>query len=262
MLSKYIQEIRIYPLDRFMYPTMEYAKLCIGNGFNSHSSVSNLYALNGGNLDLHWRTLFLFQYGGEIIAKGTVYIEKEPLGNTYFLDDIIVLSEGIKSEDIKKYFGNFKKFNASAQRIPLELLPNVLKLFSEKRKLENVKLSETESFFCNRLEGNRIEYYVTKYERNPKYREQAIKIHGLTCQICGFNYETFYGRLGEGYIEVHHKKPLYTLEDEIIPNPETDMICVCSNCHRMLHRHRDTIISPEELATKLKENRGNKDNGI
>lgn len=49
------------------------------------------------------------------------------------------------------------------------------------------------------------------------------------------------------YIEVHHKKPLFSLDSEIVSNPSTDMICVCSNCHRMLHRHKDSIISPEEL---------------
>lgn len=253
-MNQHIREIRIYPLDRFMYPTVEYAKLCIGNGFDSHSSLSNLSALNGDHLDMYRITLFLFQYERKIIAKGIVYIEKEAWwGDSYYVDDIVIFDDGITANDIKKIFGQFKKFNSSAQRIPLEYLPEISKLFDEKIKVENIKLSDKESFFCNRSEGKRIEYYVTKYERNPKYREQAIKIHGFTCKICGFNFETFYGRLGEEYIEVHHLKPLYTLKEEIIPNPETDMICVCSNCHRMLHRYRDSIISPEELKTRLRQ---------
>lgn len=178
----------------------------------------------GGYLDLYRVTLFLFQYENRIIAKGTVYIEKGSWGNTYYMDEITVLDESITSKDIKNIFTEFKKFNSSVQRIPLEYLPEILKLFSKKKKSEIIELSEKESFFA--IAQKEIEYYVTKYERNPKYREQAIKIHGLTCQICGFNFEAFYGRVGEGYIEVHHKKPLYTLKEEIVPNPETDMICV------------------------------------
>lgn len=253
MNYKNVQEIRLYPLDRYMYPTEEYAKVCIENGFDSYSTVSNLYCLNGGQMNLWWRTLFLFQYEGKIIAKGNVHIEEKSWGNCYYLDDILVFDEDITTADIKKIWGEFKKFNSTTQRIPLELLPNVLKLFDEKKQTENRKLGDKESFFLNRSEGNRVEYYVTKYERIPKYREQALRIHGITCQICGFNFEEFYGRLGEGFIEVHHKKPLYSLKKEVVPNPQTDMICVCSNCHKMLHRYRDSIITPEDLIAKLGE---------
>lgn len=87
-------------------------------------------------------------------------------------------------------------------------------------------------------EGNQKQYYVTKYERNPENRKEAIHIHGYACQVCGFDFEKVYGELGKEYIEVHHIKPLYSLDEETIVNPETDLICVCSNCHRMLHRKR------------------------
>ena len=53
--------------------------------------------------------------------------------------------------------------------------------------------------------------------------------------ICGFDFEQKYGELGKGYIEVHNIKPLATLEQEVFVNLETDLICVCANCHRMLH---------------------------
>lgn len=56
-----------------------------------------------------------------------------------------------------------------------------------------------------------------------------------------------YGDLGEGYTEIHHKKPLHSLEEEVEVNPETDLVPVCSNCHRMLHRRRDRIMTIEEL---------------
>lgn len=96
-------------------------------------------------------------------------------------------------------------------------------------------------------EGKRTVYYTTKYERSSKNRGATIRIHGTKCMICGFDFEQKYGELGKGHIEVHHKKPLAILEQEVVVNPETDLICVCANCHRMLHRFKNYIVSVEEL---------------
>ena len=96
-------------------------------------------------------------------------------------------------------------------------------------------------------EGKRTVYYTTKYERSSKNRDAAIRMHGTKCMICGFDFEQKYGELGKGYIEVHHIKPLATLEQEVVVNPETDLICVCANCHRMLHRFKNYIVRPTEI---------------
>lgn len=105
-----------------------------------------------------------------------------------------------------------------------------------------------------RAEGKKKVYYTTKYERSSKNREDAIRIHGIKCMICGFDYEEKYGELGKGYIEVHHIKPLSELDEEVVINPETDLICVCSNCHRMLHRFKNYIVSVEELKHIVQDN--------
>ena len=103
-------------------------------------------------------------------------------------------------------------------------------------------------------EGKKKVYYTTKYERSTKNREAAIRIHGTKCMICGFDFEEKYGELGKGYIEVHHIKPLSEIDEEVVVNPETDLICVCSNCHRMLHRFRSYIVSVEELIQIVEDN--------
>ena len=100
-------------------------------------------------------------------------------------------------------------------------------------------------------EGRIVERYVTKYERNPKNRATAIRIHGYSCAACGFNFSEVYGELGRDFIEVHHIKPLYSLEEEVIINPETDLVCLCSNCHRMIHKKRGAIMTVEELKQSL-----------
>ena len=73
--------------------------------------------------------------------------------------------------------------------------------------------------------------------------------------ICGFDFGQKYGELGKGYIEVHHIKPLATWEQEVVINPETDLICVCANCHRMLHRFKNYIVPVEELKYIVDDNK-------
>lgn len=74
------------------------------------------------------------------------------------------------------------------------------------------------------------------YERNPINRKNAILIHGLVCQACGFDFEKAYGELGKNFIEVHHIVPLSSVKEKMKIDPETDLICLCSNCHSMIHR--------------------------
>lgn len=96
-------------------------------------------------------------------------------------------------------------------------------------------------------EGKKVVYYTTKYERNFNNRLAAIKIHGTVCEVCNFDFEKFYGELGKDYIEVHHKVPLSQINEEIVVNPETDLVCLCANCHRMIHRKKNAILTIEEL---------------
>jgi predicted RNA-binding protein with PUA-like domain len=101
-------------------------------------------------------------------------------------------------------------------------------------------------------EGEMKSYYGNRYERKAKNRLRAIEIHGTTCAVCGFNFEDVYGEHGKDFIEIHHKKPLNTLEAAAEIDSRTDLVPVCSNCHRMLHRDRENVLSVEELRDMIK----------
>lgn len=106
-------------------------------------------------------------------------------------------------------------------------------------------------------DGKITRTYSTKYERNPKNREAAINYLGLNCQVCGFNFSSTYGDIGKDYIEVHHLKPLYTLDTPKTIDPQKDLAVLCANCHKMIHRKisdRNTILSVEELKERLIQN--------
>lgn len=106
--------------------------------------------------------------------------------------------------------------------------------------------------FISAKEGRKVLYYTSKYERSPKLRAEAIRCHGNTCAACGFNFVARYGKLGKDFIEVHHTKPLFSLEEETEVHPETDLIPLCSNCHRMIHRKRNAILTVDELRKLLR----------
>jgi 5-methylcytosine-specific restriction protein A len=96
-------------------------------------------------------------------------------------------------------------------------------------------------------EGTKTQRLVNHYERDKNLRAAAVAHHGVTCKVCGFNFERAYGKRGKDYIEVHHLTPVSNLGIEIKVDPESDMTVLCSNCHRMVHRRRDHVLTPEEL---------------
>jgi hypothetical protein len=94
------------------------------------------------------------------------------------------------------------------------------------------------------VEGSKQLVSHYRRERSPKLvsskKEQFQKQHGvLHCEICEFSFEKTYPKdLGVGYIEAHHKVPLSKI-DSLIRTTLDDLMLVCSNCHRMIHRTKD-----------------------
>lgn len=118
---------------------------------------------------------------------------------------------------------------------------------------EGIKESDLQSEISQK-EGKQKAYYTTKYERNTILRKQAIEFHGTRCVVCGFDFYKKYGERGKGFIEIHHKKPLYQIDGEIYVDPKHDLVPVCSNCHRMIHRFKDDYLSIEDLDRIVKQN--------
>jgi len=85
-------------------------------------------------------------------------------------------------------------------------------------------------------------------------KEQALNLTGkLACEACIFEFEVYYGNIGKGYIECHHKTPLANFKVSTVTRLN-DLALVCSNCHRMLHRRIDTI-TIEDLRMMIKYDR-------
>src|SRR6185437_675040 len=54
------------------------------------------------------------------------------------------------------------------------------------------------------FEGAVEQVVLDQYERNARARSICIAHWGLTCVVCGFNFERHYGPASAGYIHVHH----------------------------------------------------------
>jgi len=66
----------------------------------------------------------------------------------------------------------------------------------------------------------------------------------LRCEACGFDFHETYGKLGEDFIECHHVTPVSELKAGATTRL-SDLVVVCSNCHRMLHRRRPWLTAAE-----------------
>ena len=94
---------------------------------------------------------------------------------------------------------------------------------------------------------HRREYYLTRYEKLPENREKAIAAHGFSCRACGLNFAKTYGSIGRNFIEIHHVTPLESPDQEVEIDPHRDLVCLCANCHRIIHRRKNAVMSVEEL---------------
>jgi 5-methylcytosine-specific restriction protein A len=99
---------------------------------------------------------------------------------------------------------------------------------------ENIEAFEGET------EGAAVQYLATRYERKKINRDACIRIHGSSCAGCGFSFGNSYGELADGYIEVHHIESL-AASGEVLINPATDLVPLCSNCHSVVHRVRPPL---------------------
>lgn len=111
----------------------------------------------------------------------------------------------------------------------------------------NVDLTEDDTGFP---EGKKkLRQHICR-ERNAKViklaKEKFKAEHGeLYCEACKFKFKDIYGDIGDDFIEGHHEIPVSEIPEGYKTKVE-DIILLCSNCHRMIHKKRPWI-KREEL---------------
>lgn len=100
------------------------------------------------------------------------------------------------------------------------------------------------------IEGASKTIAVNAYERNRKARTKCLNHHGHACTACRFDFSERYGEIGQGFIHVHHLKPLSEIRAEYELDPIRDLVPVCANCHAIIHC-RTPALTIEELKEHL-----------
>lgn len=190
--------------------------------------------------------------------------------------ELIAIANPIVNIPNPGYFNFFKPNRGSTN--PIINLTNSLGLseIETKEKIWNL----FQSYFClelsnkifipedpigiyGELEGDKfIRQHINQEvtNRNSKIVQKAkynafIKGKGkILCECCGFDFVSFYGKIGSRFIECHHK--IHLSKGERITHT-SDLALVCSNCHRMLHRRKEdgthhNIKTLKELIQSLK----------
>jgi 5-methylcytosine-specific restriction enzyme A len=93
------------------------------------------------------------------------------------------------------------------------------------------------------LEGETRRHLVLHRRREAKLRAAKLEqvrnqqAGHIRCEVpgCGFDFEEAYGAVGAGYAQVHHLRPLHTLDEPSLTRLD-DLAVVCANCHAMIHR--------------------------
>lgn len=101
--------------------------------------------------------------------------------------------------------------------------------------VSSFRLTEEVSDDQKLVEGSVYQVTINSYERNPEARRRCIEYYGTSCCVCGFNFEEKFGSVAQGFIHVHHLKPLSEIQREYEVDPIADLRPVCPNCHAIIH---------------------------
>ena len=183
---------------------------------------------------------------GSIRAKGTVLhppVKSSERQGKYQTEigNLIELKEPISITTLQEAFPQwgYPTYARGYTTVPEELvdaLQQMLITTSSRNALLPEEVVNTEVY----VEGATTQITVNAYERNAKARAACIKHYGVTCCICGFNFQETYGDMGMNFIHVHHLKPLAEIGEEYQLDPIRDLRPVCPNCHAMIHRSRSS----------------------
>lgn len=193
---------------------------------NSESSVKEIC------LQIKKRNKMNFSSNPKWLSTVSHYIQRNCEGYRLFLGSSDPLFKKIK-------FGNRVKFSLiefSSDNVREQVLDYELNGFPEGKEK-----------FIKHLSYERRPLVIAIAKENFKEANDGQ----IFCEICGFNFEEKYGEHGKGFIEGHHILPVSEMGETHHTTPD-EIIMVCSNCHRMLHRKRPWI-TKDKLKSLLKQ---------
>jgi len=171
-----------------------------------------------------------------------------------------LLNKGLAEyiDDKKKY--KITKKGEEVLKANFEIYDSLIKQGIPKNEIRKNKLSDFRKVIIE--EGAMEKRTTTQRKRSSLLKKRAIEIfkykhnEKLFCVACGFDFEKKYGIRGKDFIEIHHAEPIYAKDikgqRERLEEALKKVFPVCANCHRMIHRKTNDMLSIEKLKELIK----------
>lgn len=186
------------------------------------------------------------------IDRGHEYVNLRYGGLGHQVCQYLGITPDLRPDDTAKWWSTWSRGWRSPEGFVWQMLPEVASALERLgwvgksgARLPNEVLPD-ERF----VEGSVCRVTVNSYERNEKARLLCIAVHGAKCYICRFDFGVIYGPEAEGYIHVHHLRPLSEIREEYVVDPVNDLRPVCPNCHAVLHMN-NPCLDVEELKNQF-----------
>ncbi len=189
------------------------------------------------------------------------YCEYSPV---WWLPNPLLLKEACRVKVIRQWYAE-KPFR-NTRTVPSKVASAILQLIFRSNPISaemigakldksSVRFSSTCGVATNTKyhEGDVTAIVSELVSRDRRLRADAIRVKGCKCKVCKFDFETTYGDIGVGFIEVHHLRPLSKAKGKQHTSLK-EVEVVCPNCHRMLHTARPEPLSIAALK-KIVESR-------
>jgi ribosomal protein L37AE/L43A len=193
------------------------------------------------------------QYDSPVEETVSVVKYEAHLAGVSSLDPASVWIERAKSSIAPKQQNSIRRILDDGAHPAIGTLIGELELSAQLGHVASAALStasDPESLPAT-LEGRKRLVVHFRIERSASAAQSAKDLHATrdpacSCEACGFSFAAVYGSHGANYIEAHHRAPLSSLDTPKVPSM-SDFALVCANCHRMLHRQKNSLMTVEEL---------------
>lgn len=173
-----------------------------------------------GNSLVLWGKSKIIKVNGDTI----VFNEFKPMPETKWVRNL--LAKDILGEHWKS--NTFRYIEENVEQLLNKLIKEYNETFDDISEID-IAGQEGKEKLRRHLVKERSSNLIVSFKNSLKSYE---------CTICGFDFEKKYGALGKGFIEAHHVIPIHTLKGSTKVNI-SNLIAVCSNCHRMIHRTKE-----------------------
>ena len=134
------------------------------------------------------------------------------------------------------YFGIFDRAIGTEDAAIARFVSRAVAFFVDvARSIPGSNASEEQVDIFPRCENRQMVRAHLRRERSSLLATECKIRDDYVCQVCEMDFTSAYGSLGKDFAEAHHIVPLSQIDDQVRTTLE-DLVTVCANCHRMLHR--------------------------